>query len=174
MCWRGHPRETVTGDGYEWICNYLDSCDSDLLEFELDVDGQRFYDNLDLLPPYTPQPNEFCGELFQRTPFVRSVVSKHTSIPKDTTSSAYLASPVSYCALLEDAQSTAMTARASEMLETRGLSHAVTTPRKSHTRDRHIHDKKTATVQCGSLTHNPTSSTSRSSSRKKLNRRLFY
>ncbi|CAI5718889.1 unnamed protein product [Hyaloperonospora brassicae] len=173
MCWRGHPRETATGDGYEWICNYLDSCDGDLLEFELDDDGQHFYDNLDLLPPYTPQPNELCGEFFQLTPFVRSVVSKHTSIAKDTTSSAYLASPISYCALLEDAQSTAMTTRPSDMLETRGVFHAVTTPRKSRARDRHVRDKKAATVEGRSLTGNPMSSPTRSSSRK-LNRRLFY
>uniref|UniRef100_A0AAV1U9K0 Uncharacterized protein n=1 Tax=Peronospora matthiolae TaxID=2874970 RepID=A0AAV1U9K0_9STRA len=173
MCWRGRPRETATGDGYEWICSYLSSCNGDLLEFDLDVDGQHFYDNLDLLPPYTPQPSEYCGELLELTPFVISVISKPSSTPNGTTSGADVASPISYCALLEEAQSTATTTDPSEGRSCRLLSNAVTTPRKNRTRSLYMHDKKAATVQRGPLPGCCTMPPTRSSSRKKLNRRLF-
>ncbi|CAH0487731.1 unnamed protein product [Peronospora farinosa] len=170
MCWRGCSSKTATEDGYEWIYNYLNSCDEDLLEFELDVDGQHFFDNMELHPTSTPQPNEHNETPLQLTPFVLSVISELPSQPASHPES------VSYCALLEEAQSTAKTTDSlATQREDQAARHAVTTPRKGRTRGlKYRHDKTATTLHSEARIDNCMRPTTRSSSRKKFNRRLFY
>ncbi|CAI5736812.1 unnamed protein product [Peronospora destructor] len=172
MCWRGRSSETATGDGYEWIYSYLNSCDEDLLEFELNVDGQYFFDNMELHPTGTPQPNEHNEAPLHLTPFVVSVISELPSQPDSTTPDP---EPISYCALLEEAQPIAITGSVATQREDQAARHAMTTPRKGRTRGlKHLRDKTATTLHAEARIDNSMRPTTRSSSRKKFNRRLFY
>ncbi|CAH0478458.1 unnamed protein product [Peronospora belbahrii] len=170
MCWRSRSSETATGDGYEWICSYLTSYDSDLLELELDVDGQYFFDNMDLQITSPPQPNEDNGAAFQLTPFVLSVISEFPSHPDIATPDPEL---VSKCSVLDEAQTITTRSRSRGQLGSHAVRHAVTTPRKRRTRD--CSDKtKTTTLPSGTCIVSCMRPNTRSSSRKKFKRRLFY
>ena len=173
MCWQGRSSETATEDGYEWIYSYLDSCDEDLLEFELNVDGQHFFDNMEFHPTNTPQPNEHNEVPFHLTPFVLSVISELPSQPTIATPAD--PEPISYCALLEEAQSTATTDSVATQFEDQAARHAATTPRKGRPRSlKYLRDKTATTLHTEARIDNCRRPTTRSSSRKKFNRRLFY
>ncbi|KAI9909317.1 hypothetical protein PsorP6_014596 [Peronosclerospora sorghi] len=177
MPWRDGLNGLCVGDGYEWICEYLDSCDKDLLEVELDVDGQHFFDNLDLPPPTssstpdlasrtsssTTLSDEHCDISPELTPCVLNVNTELSSPSKGAIASA---KPISYCSLLEEAQLTGQCIGLSTQVKDAVKRQALTIPRKLRTSSQ----KKTSST----LSTESTRRTTRSSSRKKFNRRLFH
>jgi hypothetical protein len=153
-------------NAYDWILRFLADDDGELLELELDVDGQHFFDNMELLlaEPSSPQPNDLHSSPLQLTPFILSMISDlQDPSPQDEAEEAAPAPSVSFCALLEEAQSAA---------ESRAQTshHAATTPRRRRSRELPTAATPRTAVPTKSLPKRAT----RSSSRKKLKRRLFY
>ncbi|KAG1694525.1 hypothetical protein DVH05_021329 [Phytophthora capsici] len=146
MSWHHESSSVVSADDFTWISNFLSSYDGDLLEFELDVDCQHFYDNMDTVLAQE-SPNDHRQSPLQLTPFVLSVISDLQDSEKDEEPA------ISFCQLLKEAQPTVKSERK--------VRHATTAPRTS----RRLKRKTTAASS--------EKRTTRSSSRKLINRRLF-
>lgn len=162
-------------DGYEWICTFLSGYDGDLIEFELGEDGQHFFDSMDPLPaqatPSRLRAQDVCSPSPQLlTPFVLSVVAGLQGTLPDSESRAGTP-PSSSCVKGKEGQSAAL-----DVLELRSRSfrRAATTPRN---RRRSIRHPMTAAPQGAPQDQAPTRSSAKadssSSSRQKINRRLF-
>ncbi|KAL3665120.1 hypothetical protein V7S43_009752 [Phytophthora oleae] len=158
MSWHREPSTLITGDDFAWISNFLKSYDGDLLEFELDVDCQHFFDNMDVVLAQEP-PNDHRQCPLRLTPFVLNVISDlqdSASIEKDE---AIPAPSISFCELLKEAQSAVKSERK--------VRHATTATRHSRRLKR---QRKTATAASSASNEKRTT---RSSSRRIINRRLF-
>ncbi|KAF1783783.1 hypothetical protein JG687_00018496 [Phytophthora cactorum] len=168
MSWRGQPSDPAAVDGYEWISTFLKNYDGDLLEFELEVDSQHFFDNMDVLLG-VQSPNDHRRSPLQLTPHVLSVISDlQDSSTKLDVQEAVPVPSISFCDLLKEAQ-----AAAKRKLQLQASRSAVTTPRKAQARTlRHRTLMATAAATAAS-TKAYEKPVTRSSSRKKLNRRLF-
>ncbi|GMF10225.1 unnamed protein product [Phytophthora lilii] len=79
------PDNATDSDGYEWICSMLSDYSRDLLEFELDIDGQHFFDNMNHLfadPLHsTPEPDVHSCPV-QLTPFSSEVSDTQDALPQ--------------------------------------------------------------------------------------------
>ncbi|ETL95133.1 hypothetical protein L917_07021 [Phytophthora nicotianae] len=165
MSWRGQPRDTPE-DGYEWISTFLKNYDGDLLEFELDVDSEHFYDNVDVLLG-VQSPHDHRRTPLQLTPSVLSVISDlQASSTKAEVQEVAQVPSISFCDLLKEAQ-----AAAKRELQVQASRNAATTPRKAQDRRALKHQSLLATAAATAKTYEKP--VTRSSSRKKLNRRLF-
>ncbi|KAG6616874.1 uncharacterized protein IUM83_04632 [Phytophthora cinnamomi] len=158
MSWQDGTSEE---DGYEWICSFLSGYDGDLVEFELDEDGQHFFDNMSpLLAQLTSYHGDGCRSHLQITPFVLSVVSEQ----RGTLSGAGTPPSCSHCVKMEEDQS----ALDVVVLRSRSFRRAVTTPRIRSRSRRHSDFAVTqdeAYIQRGEKAS--------TSSRQQINRRLF-
>ncbi|KAG7376722.1 hypothetical protein PHYPSEUDO_012848 [Phytophthora pseudosyringae] len=155
----------VAGADLEWISAFLKTYDGDLLEFELDVDSQHFFDNMDVLLA-AHSPNDHRRSPLQLTPFVLSVISGlQDSSTKVEAQEVKPAPSMSFCELLEEAE---LAAAAKGVPRQQAPRQTVTTPRKSRAR---MSKSREGTATFSKNYEKPTT---RSSSRKKLNRRLFY
>lgn len=138
--------ESYAEDDCEWICNFLSDYDSELLNFELDTDGQHFYNNIDHLLAESP-PSAITND---------AVVGQHSH-------EVVRALPISYRAMLEESQNVITTFE----LRSRSLRRAATTPR-----NRRVGGLQRCELTAASTPDNAKSST-RSSSIKTITRRLF-
>ncbi|RLN48733.1 hypothetical protein BBJ28_00001456 [Nothophytophthora sp. Chile5] len=88
--------EVEAADGEAWIDNLLDNFDGDLLELELDVDGQHFFDDMERLLAEHPErePGGLCSPLQATNEAVEWKPEMWTTTE----------TPMSFCALLEAAQ----------------------------------------------------------------------
>ncbi|KAE8977881.1 hypothetical protein PF005_g24741 [Phytophthora fragariae] len=163
------------GDGYEWICSFLSGYDGDLIELELDEDGQHFFDNMTpLLAQATPSrlhTDDVCSSTpVQLTPFVLTVMSELQGMLQDSESRAGATPSRSYCVKLEEAQSSLDVVE----LRSRSFRRAVTTPRnRSRSRRHPVSAAPQAAPQDELSTRSNSKADSSSTSRQKINRRLF-
>ncbi|KUF81850.1 hypothetical protein AM587_10000785 [Phytophthora nicotianae] len=141
MSWRGQPRDTPE-DGYEWISTFLKNYDGDLLEFELDVDSEHFYDNVDVLLG-VQSPHDHRRTPLQLTPSVLSVISDlQASSTKAEVQEVAQVPSISFCDLLKEAQTAAKRG-----LQVQASRNAATTPRKAQDRRALKHQSLLATLQ---------------------------
>ncbi|KAE8887553.1 hypothetical protein PF003_g28384 [Phytophthora fragariae] len=172
MSWQDDRSE---GDGYEWICSFLSGYDGDLIELELDEDGQHFFDNMTpLLAQATPSrlhTDDVCSSTpVQLTPFVLTVMSELQGMLQDSESRAGATPSRSYCVKLEEAQSSLDVVE----LRSRSFRRAVTTPRnRSRSRRHPVSAAPQAAPQDELSTRSNSKADSSSTSRQKINRRLF-
>ncbi|KAF4032020.1 hypothetical protein GN244_ATG16068 [Phytophthora infestans] len=164
MSWRGQPSDD---DCYEWISTFLSSNDGHLSDLELEVDSDNFFDNVDVLLG-AQSPHDHRRSPLQLTPSVLSVI---VDLPASSTKPDVQEAPapvpsISFCDLLKEAQ-----AAAKRDLQLQPSRNAATTPRKSQACRPPRHHNLLATAAATAKTYDKP--VTRSSARKKLNRRLF-
>ncbi|GMF62748.1 unnamed protein product [Phytophthora fragariaefolia] len=167
MSWQDSTNEE---DGYEWICSFLSSHGGNLLEFELDEDGQQFFNNmnavLDRLSSSKSYPDDISRPPLQQTPFIMSTVSEPHNTLLDSQSQPG-APPSRTSATTPKEVQPQM-----DMVELRSRSfrRAATTPRNRSKRRRL---PVSAAPEDTTSIPSSTKANARSGYRQKINRRLF-
>ncbi|KAL4088428.1 hypothetical protein PRIC1_012850 [Phytophthora ramorum] len=159
-------------DGCNRICSFLSDYDGDLLELELGVEGQYFFDNMDSLLAESSQsplqPNHQDNSPLQLTPFVLSVIAGLQSPPTSSEAQAETSElSTTFLAMLGEVQAEISAAKS------RARSHrqVATTPRRSTRLQRR--QLTTAAPQPRTTVLPCVKPRTRLSSRKQIKRRLF-